>query len=229
MSIAIAVSWAIASASEISLSSQVVGSARCSASTPITRPNETIGVASTARTPRSASSRTWPRVESISSGASRTSPTASVRCSRAARFIDRQARQVIEGRDARRDPLRGQRRLLAGLAEADEAAVGADSLRGLLDGDAEQLVEVAQRPHRPGDVGDQPFALQRLGELGGRSRARERETRLRHERLHLRQLVVPEQARTADGREDDAHDLTAARASARKRSSSCAQAGSAAG
>ena len=36
--------------------------------------------------PRSASSRTWPRVVSISSGASRTSLTASVRCSRAARF-----------------------------------------------------------------------------------------------------------------------------------------------
>ena len=61
----------------------------------------------------------------------------------------------------------------------------------------EQLVEVAQRSHGAGDVGDQPFALQRLGERGGGSRARERETGLGHERLHLRELVVPEQR--ADG------------------------------
>ena len=122
---------------------------------------------------------------------------------------DGQARHILEWRNAGRKPFRHHRHLLARLAEPDEAAIGADGLRRLLDGDAEELIEVAERPHLPRDVSDQPFALERFRERGGRSRTRQREPGLGRQRLHLRKLVVLEEAWTAHGGDDDTHDLAA--------------------
>ncbi len=86
VSMAVAASWATASASVISDSCHSVGSQRCRPSTPITRSNATIGVASAPRVSRLVSSRTCPSAGSSSPDASSTSPTAIVRRSRAARF-----------------------------------------------------------------------------------------------------------------------------------------------
>ena len=120
-----------------------------------------------------------------------------------------QAARVAESGDARRRPLRKHRRRLAGLAEADEAALDVRRLRRLLDCDLEQLVEIAARPDSTRDPRDQTFPLECVRDRIRRARPLERETRLGGERLHQHELVEVEEPRTTNRGEDDADHVAA--------------------
>ena len=116
---------------------------------------------------------------------------------------------VAESRDARRRPRCEHRRRLAGLAEADEAALDVRRLRRLLDRDLEQLVEIATRPDSARDPRDQPLSLESVRDRVCGARPLERETRLGRQRLHQHELVEVEKPWTADGGEDDADHVAA--------------------
>ena len=106
-------------------------------------------------------------------------------------------------------PLCNDGRRLAGLAEADEAALDVRRPRRLLDRDLEELVEIAPRADGERDPRDQTLALERVRERTRRTRPLEGQTRLGRERLHQRELVQVEKTRAPDGRKDDADHLAA--------------------
>ena len=145
---------------------------------------------STARDPRLVSSETSPRVGSASSSAPSTSlivtvtaPPSEVHDGHAA-GVDERLHQGV--------PLREHERALARLAEPDVTAVDVLRLRRLLDRDAEQLVQIAPRPDRQRDPGDQPFALERVRERPAEP-LRSGRGGLRRERLHEGELRLVEQ------------------------------------
>ena len=197
-------SRATASASAISPGSQRVASARCRLNTPMTRSKTTIGVASTLRVPRSRSVSRPPRVASSSSGAVSTSPTATVRRSRAARLRPGSLGATSPtGPDSRRVPLGQDRHRLADLAEPDEGARDvADRPRGLLDGDAERRVDVELGADAPADLGDQALAPERGPQRLVRARAAERQGGFAGQALHDVELGGGE-APVARPRDDD--------------------------
>ena len=170
------------------------GSGRCRPSTPITRSNATIGVASTARMLAArqlahVAERRVVQLRRIEHVADRD------RAALARRQVRRRAGgSVVRAADAGRRPLGEDRHRLARLAEADEAALDVRRPRRLLDRDLEQLVEVAPRAERAARSARSgaPARARRRARRG--ARPLEREPGLGRERLHQRELVLVEEA-----------------------------------
>ena len=106
-----------------------------------------------------------------------------------------QAARVAEWVDTPGCPLRQHRRRLAGLAEADEAALDVRRLSGLLDRDLQELVEIAARADGARDPGDQALAFERVGDRIRRARPLEGQARIGGECLHQVELVQVEETR----------------------------------
>ena len=123
------------------------------------------------------------------------------------------------GAPARR-PLRQHRHRLAGLAEADEAALDRDCLRSLVDGDAEQLVEIALGPHSR--ARSARSAVRARAPPSSRSRGARRSSArpASAASVCISASSSSRRARRADGGEDDADHLARPRAPGRRHSSS---------
>ena len=131
-------------------------------STPISRSNATIGVASEACSPRSLSSLRSSSAGSSSSGASSTSPITIVRRSRAARLLtgSRLASPSGGAPSASHSATTGIGP--PGSPSRMKQRDHADALGDLGHGDAQELVEVALRAQLEREARDQPLALERL-------------------------------------------------------------------
>ena len=93
-------------------------------------------------------------------------------------------RNLLHRLDPGRIPLGEDRHRLAELAEPDEAARDADRLRRLLDGDAEDGVDVELGTNAPADLCNQPLALDGRPQRLVRARPPEGERRLARQALH---------------------------------------------
>ncbi len=118
-----------------------------------------------------------------------------------------QAARVAQSLDTLRCPLHQGQGGLIQRAQADVAAVDTGCLRRQLDRDLEQLVEVAPRAHLVRDAGDQPLTLERVRQRSRRLSPRQRQARLRRERLDQRELLLEKDARLPHRREHDADHL----------------------
>ena len=197
MSIAIAASRATASASEISDRVQPPGSARCRPSTPITRSNATIGVASDGA---------LAAVDQLADVAERRI----VQLRRIEHVADRDraalaSRQVDAGRR-----LASPRAARPGASHSASTGIGSPgSPRRMKQRSTCAAFAVSWTATRRSssrsrrerscarDPRDQPLALERVCDSVRGARALERETRLGRERLHQRELVELEER--ADG------------------------------
>ena len=116
----------------------------------------------------------------------------------------REAARVAERVLARLGPLGQDRLRLARLSEADEAPRRVQRATGTLHRGAEQILELVPGAHVEGDPRDEPLALQHLRELLRGLDPRQRQPRLEGERLHQRELFLPEEAWLPNADEDDA-------------------------
>ncbi len=148
--------------------------------------------------------------ERISSpgSSSRTSSARSATADRPAlpnRELDsEETRRVAEPVVPRCDPLGEHCRRLARLPQPDEAASDVERPPDSVHGGSEQVVEILSRVDVEGDPRDQPLALERFLELGGRTDPDERQPSFGRQGLHQRQLALGEMPRLSNGGDDDA-------------------------